>query len=380
MAHLITRHDPYHVHKTLGMLSLLNFLLRIYYAVRYGTSFPPFESKTFACGCTLIHAALPLSSMFLPLPAKRNFNLPMIWLEFRLHSILFSCRHVVCTVVTILELWPTQAFGQTAGPMMAECVLKAGIVLSVVKFAHIITETHGSREQRTTNAMPYPENVSLEEQVAIKREYTKKQFGATMMAVFPGSTAFAATFAFAPLYAIQAAPFMMTLVRKGKCGSLAYHCVYATCLTYPVCLYHVFVRRGNFFFVDVAIGAVYMLTYNLRIHRRWTNEILWSVIVPLVVTVWIYIPQLEEALVPVTMRSNLYFGLWLVLVGREVFHHARTFAPFFSKKSFSENDSKTRLPTCKNHSHDFLRRMCMHARTHASIPDSGAFKSPSARI
>ena len=69
----------------------------------------------------------------------------------------------------------------------------------------------------------------------IKYEYAKKQFGATIMAVFSGELS--ATLNFAPLYAIQSAPFMMTLVRKGKCNSTHYHIVYAFTLIYPLYLY-----------------------------------------------------------------------------------------------------------------------------------------------
>jgi hypothetical protein len=80
MARLFTNHDPYHIHKTLGLFALMNFLLRFYYVARYGNSFPPEagESKGFQCFCVLVHAALPAMSMFLPLPPKRNFWMPMI--------------------------------------------------------------------------------------------------------------------------------------------------------------------------------------------------------------------------------------------------------------------------------------------------------------
>ena len=122
MAHLFTRHDPFHLHKTFGLFALLNFLLRFYYVVRFGTSFPATESKSFACASVFIHAMLPAVSLFLPLPSKRNFASPMIWPEFRLHSVLFSSRHVMSTLVTLLELWPTQIWGsQTAMPVLAEC-------------------------------------------------------------------------------------------------------------------------------------------------------------------------------------------------------------------------------------------------------------------
>ena len=238
MAHLFTRHDPFHLHKTFGLFALLNFLLRFYYVVRFGTSFPATESKSFACASVFIHAMLPAVSLFLPLPSKRNFASPMIWPEFRLHSVLFSSRHVMSTLVTLLELWPTQIWGsQTAMPVLAECALKVALVRGVVSLAGMITKCYGSRENRTTNTMPYPENVTESEQARIKLEYARCQFGATIFAVVPATLPIASTLNFAPLYAIQAAPFMMTLVRKGKCGARAYHRVYSFWLVYPKYMY-----------------------------------------------------------------------------------------------------------------------------------------------
>lgn len=327
MAHLFTRHDPFHLHKTLGLLALLNFILRIYYAIRYGNSFPDFESKRWACACVLIHAALPLTSLALPLPTKRNFSSPMIWPEFRLHSILFACRHVICTVISILELWPTQILGtRSAAPVLAECGMKVLIVLAFVYIARMITDRYGDKEHRTTNAMPYPHDLSEDECNRIKFEYAKKQFGATLMATFPGHLA--ATFNFAPLYAIQSAPFMMTLVRKGKCNARAYHCVYAATLLYPLYMYHVIIRRGSTYPVDFVIGCLYMASFRLRIRRRWSNEAMWAIIVPLVILAWTYLPGLEAGwIAPSILSDTVSRLLWIIMMGRELVWDASVYGP-----------------------------------------------------
>jgi hypothetical protein len=318
MAHLFTRHDPFHVHKVLGLLALLNFVLRIYYAVRYRNSFPAFEPKAVACASVVVHGLLPVASLALPLPAKRNFSNPMIWPEFRLHSILFACRHVTCTLLSILELWPTQVWGSsTAIPVILECGIKLCVVLASVYLARLISERYGDKDKRTTNAMPYPPDVSEDERHRIKYEYAKKQFGATMMAIFPGPLA--ATFNFAPLYAIQSAPFMMTLVRKGKCDAKAYHCVYTATLLYPLYLYHVIIRRGSTHLVDVAIGCLYMLAYRLRVRLQWSNEAMWTLVVPLVVTSWMYLPVLQASWMPTGLLQTAGTHLlWIALVSREV--------------------------------------------------------------
>ena len=142
MAHLFTNHDKYHIHKTLGLLAFCNFILRFYYAIAYGTSFPSFESKVFSCSCVLVHALLPIASLTIPLPEKRNFSGPMIWKEFQLHSILFSCRHVLLTLITLLELWPTQSrafYRDTGGAGGTKGEKGIAIMLeSVIKYLMII--------------------------------------------------------------------------------------------------------------------------------------------------------------------------------------------------------------------------------------------------
>jgi hypothetical protein len=40
MAHLIPDHNPYHIHKVLGLLVLLHYLHRYYLIFAYGTAFP----------------------------------------------------------------------------------------------------------------------------------------------------------------------------------------------------------------------------------------------------------------------------------------------------------------------------------------------------
>lgn len=327
MAHLFTNHDPFHIHKTLGLLALLNFLLRIYYALRYGNSFPDFESKTFACASVLVHAALPIASLALPLPAKRNFTNPMIWPEFRLHSIIFGCRHVLCTIMSILELWPTQIWGaSTPGPVLAECAMKLAVVLAGVRLAKLTSDNYGDKEKRTTNAMPYPPDVTEEESKRIKFEYAKKQFGATLMATFSGPLA--ATFNFCPLYAIQSAPFMMTLVRKGKCDARLYHLVYASTLIYPLYLYHGIVRRGISQLVDFVIGCLYMTAFNLRLRRGWSNEAMWSLVIPLVVLSWLYLPDVEATwLAPGLLHTVCGHVLGFIMIARELRRDFQVYSP-----------------------------------------------------
>ena len=296
MAHLFTNHDKYHIHKTLGLLAFCNFILRIYYAIVYGTSFPSFESKVFSGSCVLIHALLPIASLTIPLPEKRNFASPMIWKEFQLHSILFSCRHVLLTLITLLELWPTQSRAFSKGiAIMLESVIKYLMIIGFIKVAAVITEKYGDKEVRTTNAMPYPGYLTEYEKTRIKCEYAKKQFGATIFAVFSGELA--SSLNFAPLYAIQSAPFMMTLIRKGKCETVHYHRVYSAMLLYPKYLYHIILRGFYSQFADFIICYLYIFSYTTRIKYNWNNMKMWAITVPVVILALNVIPDIEKRII-----------------------------------------------------------------------------------
>jgi hypothetical protein len=331
MAHLFTNHDKYHIHKTLGFLAVANFILRFYYAIVYGTSFPPFETKVFSCSSVLIHALLPIASLSIPLPEKRNFTSPMIWKEFRLHSILFSCRHSILTIITLLELWPTQLEifkNYKFYALVTEALLKYIAIISCIKIASIITAKYGDTEKRTTNTMPYPDHVKEYEIQKIKYEYAKKQFGATIMAVFSGELS--ASLNFAPLYAIQSAPFMMTLVRKGKCNSTHYHMVYSLTLIYPLYLYHVILRKFYSQFADFAICYLYIFAYSIRINKGWDNKKIWAIVVPGVVFSLNILPDIESRLiVENNITRFLRYFCSIYLMQKEIDYDYITYRPLF---------------------------------------------------
>lgn len=214
MAKLITSHDPYHIHKILGVFVLIHFLYRFYNIFTVGNAFPVEEHRTIDTMTILLHGILSCTSLLLPLPAVRNYTSPMIWPEFRFHSILFASRHVICTVFTVNQWWPMN--------MYTNALVKGFIVGCTSTIASWITTRYGSVENRTTNSMPYPSTVTVQEQGAIKMQYINSQFGATLSCIFED-----ATLNYVPLLGIQMAPLLMTLVRKGKIETVTYHRVYA---------------------------------------------------------------------------------------------------------------------------------------------------------
>jgi hypothetical protein len=275
MAKLITNHDFLHLHAISGLIALCNFILRLYYMLTYKNAFPDFENKFISILLTLNHLCLPLLSLSIHLPEKRNFHQPMIWKEFRLHSLLFSSRHVITTIISLYNFdFNIKVF----------IIIKLAIILLTVYLAKIISDKYGDKELRTTNAMPYPETLKDNEILKIKREYAKKQFGATLFCAIINNP----TYNFIPLYAIQSAPFLMTLVRKGKCNTKYYHIIYSLFLLFPFYFHYILLVNFKCDLRDILFGLIYVSCYTLRISYNINPYILWSLIIPIFILIWEY--------------------------------------------------------------------------------------------
>jgi hypothetical protein len=199
---------------------------------------------------------------------------------------------------------------------MLESVIKYLMIIGFIKVAAVITEKYGDKEVRTTNAMPYPGYLTEYEKTRIKCEYAKKQFGATIFAVFSGELA--SSLNFAPLYAIQSAPFMMTLIRKGKCETVHYHRVYSAMLLYPKYLYHIILRGFYSQFADFIICYLYIFSYTMRIKYNWNNMKIWAITVPVVILALNVIPDIEKRIiVDNTITSFLRYCCCIYLVYKE---------------------------------------------------------------
>jgi len=168
----------------------------------------------------ILHALLSWSSLLLPLPKKRNYKGPMIWIEFRLHSIIFATRHVISTVISLNQMWPSSE------NMFLRTLSKIFLVVATSRLAGLVTSTYdGCENNRTTNSMPYPTWTTRMQQRYVKFMYAKTQFFATVGVMFDDPS-----LNFAPVLAIQIAPLMMTLVRKGKSSPMWYHRIYSISL------------------------------------------------------------------------------------------------------------------------------------------------------
>lgn len=206
---LATREDYLHLHKSLGVMSLGFFLSRIYMLTVAGSM--GLTRSTWAM-YLVVHMLLSGSSMIFRIPMKRNRTNPMIWPEFRLHSIVFAYRSLLAMLLIALDL----PYGH---------IWRSGLILLTMMAADMITAYY--RPQGSTmRAMPMPETWSPVMVDRLNMYYSVLQVMATLGILWSRNM----DVAYLILFPIQLAALLMTLVRKGIIGAAGWHVAYAIAL------------------------------------------------------------------------------------------------------------------------------------------------------
>jgi hypothetical protein len=94
---LFTKEDPYHVHKTLGFLSILSFMVRLCFVGEADMGFARFPGWTLPT--IVLHLSLGLSSLVFKIPERRISEGNRIWPQFRWHSNCFVVRHSLIIIL-----------------------------------------------------------------------------------------------------------------------------------------------------------------------------------------------------------------------------------------------------------------------------------------
>eukprot|EP00956_Cyclotella_meneghiniana_P042959 scaffold249360_cov114-Cyclotella_meneghiniana.AAC.4 len=229
---LFTPEDPQNFHKGCGLFVLLHYAYR-YYQMYFGDMSASFGSRGglgtcyTAVLCLIPHALLSMSSLiFHSVPKERVVGLPMIWQEFRMHSIIFALRSVVAT----LAAWMSIHFDHDPFVRKLAIVISVASVLIANYYADQATKKLcPSKPESTTATMPYWEGCSVSTQKRFKYFYAYSQFLATMACLAVTNPAYP----FAVMLPIQLAAFLMTMVRKGFLSSKGYHTLYTISLIMP---------------------------------------------------------------------------------------------------------------------------------------------------
>lgn len=205
MAKLFTHEDRFNVHKGLGLLCLANYVYRMFLA------FSGRAVGHLPLPWVLAHSALSLSGLFFHVPSNRVARRPMIYREFRAHSILFALRS--SAVMLCMRAFPGMAWP------------RALVVMATIVGADIATAFY-KPENTTMRGMPFPDGTPEAAKAAMNTFYSVSQVLATMNMLFTARP-------YVPLFVmfpIQLAALLMTLVRKGYLGALGWHALYSAAL------------------------------------------------------------------------------------------------------------------------------------------------------
>ena len=212
---LVTHEDKDHIHKTLGICSLLSFIYR------YGYVYP----KTGSLGFTgtymdwvtfLIHTLLAFSSILFRVPSKRIDNKPMvIYEEYRQHAMVFTGRCLAVYACAIMFPDSPRWFVPT-------------VVCVHHMMADRITANHGTGSTAVRAGGDKPGSTVPDYYKKIGLLYSFYQFLAVASHILPN--VLLADLAYNAIIAIQSSAFMMTLYRKRIIRGRTHVVVYSSCL------------------------------------------------------------------------------------------------------------------------------------------------------
>ena len=255
---LMTREDPFHLHKTLGICSVLNFLYR--YAFVYPrTGSLGFDGTPFDWAIMIAHTALAFSSIQFRVPRHRIAHKPMIiYEEYRQHAMVFTFR--CFSVFAIATLWP-----ESAGRPLY-------VVPAAVMARHLlvdrITKKWGNGQ---TAVRANSEKLEKAAGKARRRSYKKVayfyslyQFLAIGSHLLPNARL--ADLGFNTIVAIQSSAFLMTLYRKRIIRGRTHMLVYSLCLL--VSAFHMVRLMG------AESSALVVAAFALRVNlpRKYSNK------------------------------------------------------------------------------------------------------------
>jgi hypothetical protein len=195
---LITKEDPLHVHKTLGILCLFSFLWR-FGQIGETTDMGFASHPDWTLPTLLLHYMLSLSSFEFRIPPKRINSGFRIWAEYRIHSVVFLCRSLALMALT----WYEQKY-----ELPPIYWMNLAIVLATVAAADIGSNYYGEK---------YKSGFARQLQVPniVKFLFSFAQFQATVGCLY-GMRRYSIQFVFCMI--VQCNAFLMTLRRKNLAG------------------------------------------------------------------------------------------------------------------------------------------------------------------
>jgi hypothetical protein len=203
---LVTKEDPRHVHKTLGILVLLSIIWRL---SQYGATDMGFETRPEWTAPTLVlHLVLNLSAFLFRIPPRRIDSGFRIWPEYRVHSLVFLCRSLANIFVSWLEMTYSLEPNYAANYI---------IVIATIAAADLGSMSVGKNQSDSIRKLDVPNYV--------RYFFSIMQFFATSGCLL-GMRRSSVQFYFVII--IQCNAFLMTLQRKNLAGNKTLVYVYGS--------------------------------------------------------------------------------------------------------------------------------------------------------
>jgi hypothetical protein len=199
---LVTKEDPQHVHKTLGILVLLSYVWRLAHVGESDLGFVSHPQYTIPT--LLLHLSLNASSFIFKIPAKRIASGYRIWPEYRLHSLVFLCRSLSMMLLFYCEQYVWHDPTKSSAPIREYHVGNILILLGTMAAADISTYMQGSQYQSGFAR-------ELDVPAAVKYFFSAAQIYATSM-ILTGHRRY--TMQFLMVIIVQGNAFLMTIRRK----------------------------------------------------------------------------------------------------------------------------------------------------------------------
>lgn len=245
---LSTKEDSNHLHKGLGIVCLINYVYRYCNYIINGTMN---LNNNLGVFLIITHGVLSLSSLIFHIPGIRNSLKPMIYPEFRLHSILFGSRSVIISLLYYYNFHYLY--------VILVCYL-------TMIGADMVTNNYNkdNKNGKTMRNMPF-NNISEDAQKKIVKMHSYMQIGATTYMLGNIESAFS------PLFAIQIAAFLMTLVRKSIITSKMWHSIYSLSLWINIFLF-LTLPLGFIFLQQIMYYNYKYLFFPMRLNKymAWT--------------------------------------------------------------------------------------------------------------
>ena len=289
---LVTREDGFHIHKTLGIMCLCNFIYRYSMLWMYGTMD---LNNPLGFASVLLHGLLSTSSLIFHIPEDRNPMSPMIYPEFRLHSIVFALRSVLCSICHYYSL-PIQ-------PLICMGTMVAAD--TITKYAN-----HQNQNGRTISNMPFHSAISEQGKYQVITMNRCMQIGATLYMLGSMDSSFS------PLFGIQMAAFLMTLVRKSIITANMWHICYA--LSLWINILFVFSLPLPFILFHAAMYNLYTICFFTWNTNKYLN---WTIVFSVYTAYQVWNPTLDMGLADPIIRYGIagYFMVSQYYSSRELF-------------------------------------------------------------